>query len=113
MNQDTIEQFCREFFRNEKCEIRVIIRDNKHLFTGFNMTIFTEENFDGVIQKICMGVFTLRPVHDSYITAVMGFALEVDYHLQELSWYQLDNLINAMVNVLDKVGIIPKTANYI
>ena len=102
MRRDTIEQFCREFFHNDNCKLRVIIRDNKHMFTGFDMSIFTEENFDDVIQGICMELFTLRPVHEVYITAVMGFTLEVDYHLQGLPWYKQDSFLSKRI---EKGGI--------
>lgn len=112
MRRDTIEQFCREFFQNHNCKLRVIIRENKHMFTEFDMSMFTEENFGDTIQRIFMDLFTLRPVHEVYITAAMGFALEIDYHLQGLSWYQLDDLIDVIVNVLEKVGFNNST-NYI
>ena len=113
MSRDMIKQFCCEFFHDDKCDLRTIIRNNKHLYSKIETPILTEENFDSVIHKVSTELFTVRPAHKPYVTALLGFALKVDHRHQRHSWYKQDRLINILVEVLDNVEFNPKTTNYI
>ena len=113
MNGDAIENFCRDFFHNDKGDLRVIFEKHKHLFSQFEVPILTEENFDSVSHKVSRELFSGRPAHKSYVTALLGFALKVDHQHKEHSWYKQDRFINILVDVLDKVEFNPKTTNYI
>ena len=113
MRRDTIEQFCHEFFHNDKCDLRIIFEKDKHLFSKIEVPILTEENFDSVIRKVSIELFSVRPAQKSYIIALLGFALKVDHHHQRHSWYKQDRLINILVSVLDKIEFNPKTTNYL
>ena len=70
----------------------------------------TQETFDRSFKNICKKLFSTRSTDNSYITALLGFALTLnEYHLSYYCpWYHIDMLIDSLTDVLEDINFQPK-----
>ena len=106
-----IEQFCRDFLRGDITYLNNIISQYSATLSQIDLeklNISNKDTLEAVLKSICEKLFTLRPVQDNYIVAVLGFAMEVHMYHRACSWYNTDLLVASLTNVLVSIDFRPK-----
>ena len=104
MNNEIIEKFCFEFFKDLKCDnlasrcSRICIRltKNKTLQSiDLNaLNIGSVSNLNIALQQICETLFKVGK-KDEYVLSILAFTILLDAHLENEEWYNNEILITS------------------
>ena len=105
-----IEQFCRDFLQgNSHHQLHEIVSIYRpRLMLDIHQMRFTENTFEDSFHRICTEIFIHRPVDNGYIIAILCFAVDINDQYHTSSWYNIDMLINSLINVLTEIGYDPR-----
>ena len=105
-----IEQFCRDFLRGDITYLNNIISQYSTILSQIDLEKLniSKNTLEVVLKSICEKLFTLRPVQDNCIVAVLGFAMEVHMYHRASSWYNTDLLVASLTNVLVSIDFNQK-----
>ena len=111
-HREDIDQFCRDFLKGSNKHLHDVIDNYKPLLAQIDIQHMdiTQETFDQSFKSICRQLFNIRPTGESYIIALLGFALKLhEYHLSyHCSWYHVDILIMSLADILEDINFKPK-----
>ena len=119
LRYDAIKIFLNDFFKDWKSgDMRADITKScrkvilqKRLYSidikTLNLTAFT---FEESLHRMCKEVFR-HTYKLGYFVSLLSFAIELDNHLQDKSWYQTQRLIEVLVLELIKTPFNPDNIN--
>ena len=103
--------FSRDFLNGSNKHLHDVIDNYKPLLAQIDIQHMdiTQETFHQSFKSISRQLFNLRPTSESYIIALLGFALQLhEYHLSyHCSWYHVDILIMSLADILEDINFKP------
>lgn len=117
-----MEQFCREFLLNHPDYRHVydILDTYNDKFQQIDVaSLFSDrETFIEVFPSICFTVAHARRfdqptiavgsgVSRAYVLTILGFAVHVHRHCQNLEWYDIDIMLSVLVDILTHLNFNP------
>ena len=106
-----METFCEGFLlrRAEYGHLHAVIdsyRSRYELIDAANM-FYNVESFNVQFPAVCRTLIELRGNGQSYVLALLGFALHTHTSCQDSEWYELDIMIERLIDVLTCINFKP------
>ena len=108
-----VEEFCRSFLLGTNYQhLYKLMGERSVELDSIDVHLFAADNFNEVFQNICGSLFAQRPASNSYILALLGFAVNIDRRLKGKEWYAVDAMISSLTWALLNVNFNIKNVDF-